>query len=135
MFTPRRVETVLQQAQKNAAYRSTFLVSFRDKFIPVNVSDIGLFYISENGVKLKTKTGEEYYLSYSLDQLELMVSPQHFFRANRQYLVAHGAVSEIENHDDRKLLLRMNVPLPGEIVISKAKASAFVHWMGALRSI
>jgi len=77
------------------SYKSTFLVSYREKMIPVNIADIIFFSVINDAVELNTKNKEQYRLSYSLDYIESIVDPKIFYRANRQCLLARNAIKEV----------------------------------------
>lgn len=111
------------------SYKSTFLVSFRDKMIPVNSNDIIFFKITDDAVELCTKNNDRYPLSYSLDQIESMVDPKLFYRANRQYLIAYHAIKEVENYFERKLLINIDQLNSEPIIVSKAKSSDLLKWL------
>ena len=111
------------------SYKSTFLVSYRDKMIPVNVSDIIFFRIIADAVELSTNSNQQYRLSYSLDYIESIVDPKFFFRANRQYLLAYKAIKEVENYYDRKLLIRLANVNAEPVIVSKAKSSELLTWL------
>jgi DNA-binding LytR/AlgR family response regulator len=111
------------------SYKSTFLVSYREKMIPVNIADIIFFRIMNDTVELNTKNNEQYRLSYSLDYIESIVDPKIFYRANRQYLLARNAIKEIENYFDRKLMIRLVQTKAEPVIVSKAKASDFLKWL------
>ncbi len=111
------------------SYKSTFLVSFRDKTIPVNSNDIIFFKITDDAVELCTKSNDRYRLPYSLDHIESMVDPKLFYRANRQYLIAYHAIKEVENYFDRKLLIKIDQPNSEPIIVSKAKSRDLLMWL------
>lgn len=109
--------------------KTTFLVSHRDKLIPVAVADIAYFYIEHELTFLHSFDNRRFLLNYTLDELEKMLDPQQFYRANRQYLVHAKAVKEVEQYFARKLLLKLNTEVKDPIVVSKAKATEFLQWM------
>ena len=59
-----------------------------------------------------------------MDQLD----PSLFFRANRQYIVAHRAVKEIYVWPIGRLALALAVATPDRIIISKARVPEFKTW-------
>jgi DNA-binding LytR/AlgR family response regulator len=87
------------------------------------------FSVADEIVHLHTKDGKVYPLHYSLDYVESMEDPNAFFRANRQYVVSYHAIKEIQHYYDRKLLIELRHPNAEPVVVSKAKASAFIQWM------
>lgn len=111
------------------SYKSTFLVAYRDKMIPVAVNDIVFFRIINDVVELCTKSGRQYRLNYSLDYIESVIDPALFYRANRQYLIAYTAIREVENYFDRKLLINLTQPNAEPVVVSKAKSSGLLKWL------
>ncbi|MDF2189011.1 LytTR family DNA-binding domain-containing protein [Paraflavitalea sp. CAU 1676] len=111
------------------SYKSTFLVTYRDKLIPVNVNDVLYFRVTGEVVDLCTKDNQQYRLVDSLDYIESLIDPSLFYRANRQYLVAFKAIREVETYIERKLLVHLIQPAADPIVVSKAKSSDFLAWM------
>lgn len=110
-------------------YRSTFLVAQKDKLFPIAVSDSTCFVIEDDVLFLHTADGKRFALQQSLDELERTLDPTLFFRANRQCIINRKAVVEIQHYFARKLLVKLKTPVKTPIVISKARASEFLHWM------
>ena len=124
------LQDLMEEITKNLkSYKSTFLVSFRDRMIPVNSNDIIFFKITDDAVELSTKSNDRYRLPYSLDHIESTVDPKLFYRANRQYLISYHAIKEVENYFDRKLLIKIAQHNADHIIVSKAKSADFLKWL------
>jgi len=123
-----KLSKLLSEARKPAV-KTAFLVSQRDKLLPIAVSDIAYFYIEHEVTFLHTFDNRRFMLNHTLDELENMLDPRQFYRANRQFLVHIKAIMEVEQYFARKLLLKLNTQTKEAIVVSKAKASEFLHWM------
>ncbi|HEY0177590.1 MAG TPA: LytTR family DNA-binding domain-containing protein, partial [Pedobacter sp.] len=121
------VQNLIKQLKQ--PYKSTILVNQRDKFIPLLARDIAYFYMEHTIVEVGTVRHQNYFMTASLDELEKMVDPEQFFRANRQYLINRSAISNAERFFSRKLVVKLTVPTNETIVVSKAKASEFLHWL------
>lgn len=93
------------------------------------MTDVDYFYIEHEVTFLHTFTGQRHIVNYTLDELENLLNPQQFYRANRQYLVNFAAIKEVEHFFARKLLLKLATPPKEQVLISKAKASDFLKWM------
>ena len=119
---------LLDSLRPNRSKR-VFLVSQRDKIIPVPVEDIAYFYIEHELCFLYTFDERRFVVNHTLDELEKLLDPQAFYRANRQFLVHIKSVTEVEQYFARKLLLKLNTRTREPVVVSKAKASDFLHWM------
>jgi DNA-binding LytR/AlgR family response regulator len=111
------------------AYRSSFLVSHRDKLLPVSVQEIAFFYIEHEVTFLHTFDGKRYVVNHTMDELEKQLDPKHFYRANRQFLMNYSNVVEVEHYFARKLLIKTKAPTKEPVIVSKAKATDFLTWM------
>ncbi len=120
------VVAMLREAEHH--YRSYFLIPIGDKLVPLPTQDIACIYI-ENKISIAiTFDGQRRVIDKPLDLLMQELDPKVFFRANRQYIVAHKAVKDISFWFGNKLQLYLTVKTPESIVISKAKVSEFKEW-------
>jgi DNA-binding LytR/AlgR family response regulator len=110
-------------------YRMSFLVHHKgDKLIPLRVEDIAAFFIEEGIVRLITFLDKTYNIDQTLEELEIMLNPTDFFRANRQTIISRDAVNDIDLWFNGRLSVNMKTRFPGKIFISKAKAPEFKEW-------
>lgn len=123
------MERVSNAFSHASSYTKTLLVSFRDKIIPVPVNQIAFFHTQNEVVKLTTIEGKEWAIDYTLDTLMSKLDPTDFFRANRQFIIAHQAVKEVVIWFGNRLSVTLTRPAGERILISKAKVSAFKHWL------
>jgi two-component system LytT family response regulator len=114
--------------QTASAYKSYFLVLERDKLIPLAVKDIAYICIDARMVKAVTTGRRAYCLDLPLDDLMHRLSPEIFFRANRQYIVSHNAIQDISIWFGGKLSINLCVDAPEKILVSKARAGEFKKW-------
>ena len=120
----------LRQQLQPTEHRKRFLVRHLTQWMPVEVSDIAYFF-SEEGVSLfRTKTNQKFSIDYTLDELETMLDPTQFFRANRQFIVDIGAVQQIHPHFNNKLKLTLKPVSEHEVLVSRERATDFKKWMG-----
>lgn len=80
-------------------------------------------------VKITTLNSQRYFITSSLDELDSVLSPEQFYRANRQFLVNRDSIESVERYFSRKLVVKLSVEVPEIIIISKAKASDFLRWL------
>jgi two-component system, LytTR family, response regulator LytT len=110
-------------------FRERFLVYSGDSLIPLNVGSIA-YFISEDGASmLVTKDNRRYFISESLDTLEEELNPEHFFRANRQFILSLDSISKIHNYGLQKLKINISPAIDDEIIVSKLKATQFKKWL------
>ncbi|MDJ1495523.1 LytTR family DNA-binding domain-containing protein [Cytophagaceae bacterium DM2B3-1] len=122
-----KLEALFSQIRK--PYKTSLLVHFKEKIIPLKTEEIAFFHYTNGIVHVLTQRNQQHVINYTLDELEAMVDPQVFYRANRQFIINRNAISNAEHYFARKLTVKLHIPTPEPIVISKAKASDFLHWL------
>ena len=111
------------------AHKSYLLVPEKDKLIPLATADIAFIYIDTKLVKAVTCAGKTYHLDQTLDELIMLLNPAHFFRANRQYIIARKAVKDLTLWFNSKLVVNLNPQAPEKVVVSKAKSGEIKKWI------
>jgi DNA-binding LytR/AlgR family response regulator len=138
----RKFEKVYQQADKMNdklerlyeqllhSYKTRFFVKIGPRYKSVQVEEIESFFINERCTFLKTRSGKNYDVDYSLEQLEKLVNPQYFFRINRNYLIHIDSITDILSYSTSRLKLKLkNDPDNEELIVSRDKIKEFKRWM------
>ncbi|WP_276484671.1 LytR/AlgR family response regulator transcription factor [Paraflavitalea pollutisoli] len=114
--------------QQKPIYKEKFIINIRQQWTPVNTADVACL-VKEAVVYLYTFSGEKHILDYtSMEEIEELLDPNRFYRANRQYIVNIDAIKSIKLLDNQKLTLKMIAPLNTETDVSREKAPAFKKW-------
>lgn len=112
-----------------SARRNTLLVNERERIIPLPVSDIAFCYLHRGAVQLYDMQGNNFSYQSTLDEMEKLLDPAEFCRANRQFIVNRKAIRNAERYFARKLIVRLTVAVPETIIVSKARATQFLRWL------
>lgn len=123
-------DLVMGLKYSSRAYKLHFLVPERDKLIPLASSYISYIYIDSKNVKAVTAENRTYCLDHTLDELMAMLDPARFFRANRQYIIAHDAVKDLSVWFGGKLSVNLKLQTPERILVSKSRVREFKEWFG-----
>ncbi|WP_341908254.1 LytTR family DNA-binding domain-containing protein [Fluviicola taffensis] len=110
-------------------YKTTLLVYQKEKIIPIPVREIAFFHLDNAVVSITTVTNRKFHLSSNLDDIHKTLDPEHFYRANRQYIIQRAAIENVERYFARKLVAKLMVKTPEKLIISKARASDFLKWL------
>ena len=78
---------------------------------------------------IMTFNREEYFVNYSLEQVQNLLPEEQFFRLNRQYLINFNAVKEVEHYFARKLLVNPVIPMKDKLIVSKERVTEFLQWL------
>ena len=95
----------------------------------VSTENIAFFHVKYASSNIVCFDHQDFSVSYSLDQIQQLVSVQQFFRLNRQFLVNFNAVKEAEHYFARKLLVKLAIPVSEKLLVSKEKAKGFLRWL------
>lgn len=109
-------------------YKSYFLIPLRDKLVPLQVSDIAYIMVEEKTTLAVTYDGQSHALDKPLEAVLSQLDPAQFFRANRQFIIAHDAVKDISVWPIGKLRITLTVPNSEKVIISRARTSEFKEW-------
>lgn len=132
---PLNIDLLMEELRKTQTapqreYRERFLVKFGQRFVTVETDEIAYFFAEDRVNFIKTRAGQKYMIDYTLDELEQMLTPKAFFRANRQFIVHFKSVDTVQPYFNSKLKITLKPATDIEILISREKASAFKEWMG-----
>jgi two-component system, LytTR family, response regulator LytT len=122
---------LLQNIQPNQLANrkvSSLLINWKDKIIPIRISDIALFNIEYKTAQLITFDNQKHIVNHTLDELEEICGGD-FYRANRQYLINRSAITEALQYHARKLVIKLKVEDRHEIIISKNSVPEFLSWL------
>lgn len=113
-----------------ASFKGSFIVSYRNHWIPIKTSEIALFRKDKLNYVYKF-SGEKYHLDYNtLEEIEEVVNPSVFYRANRQFIIHIDSIKSIELKENNKLKVYLNQSYDNvEIEISREKAPSFKKWL------
>lgn len=98
--------------------------------VPLSISEAAIISLEESVVFVTDNQGVRYLSDFrSLDEVEIALNPEDWFRANRQTLVARNAINHFETDHTGKLQLRLNCATALFLTISKEKAASFKRWL------
>ena len=106
-------------------YKRRFMIKIGNQFNTFDVDDIAYFKSHEGSIFLHTDTGKHYPIEYTIDQLEDILNPVHFFRINRKFMVSVRAVTEIHSYFNSRLLLKLKPMDDEQIIVSRERTSNF----------
>lgn len=112
-------------------HKERFAVHLGRNVVLVPAAEVVCFS-KEEVIYLVNNEGKKYITDYrSLDEVEELLEPTQFFRANRQHIVALQYIASMHSDESSKVYLKMKLKYCEEIVISKEKAASFRRWVGA----
>jgi DNA-binding LytR/AlgR family response regulator len=131
IFKPTGMEEKLSKVFEQLAkpWKTRFFVKVGLHFQSVPVEVICCFFVEERCSFLKTQTGKNFALDYSLDQLQKRVDPELFFRINRNFMVNINCIAEIISYSTNRLQLKLKNFDDEGLIVSRDKVSEFKQWL------
>jgi hypothetical protein len=117
------------EPEEASDFRKTLLVNQGKGLVPVSVEQVAYIFIINEMTLVKTLEGQSLTLDASLEQLEEQLSPQHFFRISRQFIVQKKAVKKVENESSGRLLLHLQPLISEPVIVSRRRATDFRQWL------
>jgi two-component system LytT family response regulator len=110
-------------------WKKRFIVNFGDKIKAIEVADIAYFMILEKYTFLVTRLNESFGINYSLEQLEEVLNPDEFFRANRKFLIRFAAIKNMWSYSRSRVKLELLPPANDDVIVSSERSAAFKEWL------
>lgn len=110
-------------------YKERFVVKVGEHLRTIAVTDIQYFYSAEKATFCSTKDNRNHILDFTLDQLELMVDPDDFYRINRKYIVRATAIKDIISYTNSRLKLVLAGIDDNDIIVSRERVQEFRQWL------
>lgn len=114
--------------QTKKKYKERFMVMLRSGLMPLPVKEIA-YFTKDELIYAVTFENKRYVCDCNtLDEVEQMVDPQIFYRANRQFIVHIDTINQIKS-THKGITINLKSPLNQEIDISREKAKEFKEWV------
>jgi DNA-binding LytR/AlgR family response regulator len=123
------VKLFTQQAADKPQYKERFIISSNNRWVPVEAKEIAVIY-RESLNYFYRFNGEKLIYDYSpLEEIEEVLDPNIFFRANRQTIINLNAVQSAKPYGNQKLMIQLKPPLKMEVDVSREKAPLLRRWL------
>ena len=122
--------TDLKKLLQNENYKDRFLVKMGQRYRAICVEDAAYFEANEKTVWMHCYNGQKYIISHTLDELQHLLRPKCFFRANRQFIIALKSVHTIHAGFNGKMNVLLHAATKLEVVVSRERVAALKEWLG-----
>jgi len=118
------------QAQTNNSF-SQIKTKVGNKTQLIDLTNIYCIYTENKICFAINNEGKSFLLDDSLDRIEKGLPHEHFFRANRQYIIHRNLIREFAPENNGKILIQLKEidRIPETLIVSRLKASTFRKWI------
>lgn len=110
-------------------YKTRFVLKVGEHLKSIEVSDIQYFFSLEKATFAKIADGRKHILDFTLDQLEEVLDPEHFFRINRKYIVSAPAIQDMVSYTNSRLKLVIKGSDDSDVIVSRERVQEFKDWL------
>ena len=95
----------------------------------IHIDEVECFYSENKSTYIHTKENRNYLLDNSLENWQEQLDPEHFFRANRTFIVHINAIKDIIAYSNSRLKLILHSYKEQEIIVSRERVKDFKNWI------
>lgn len=116
-------------AQPSKKYKERFMAHYKNTLVPIPADRIA-YFIKDELIYLVTFDNQKMIADFhTMEEVEHLLNPVQFFRANRQYIIHLNSVDHIRHGFNGKVIVKLKSPLFTELDISREKANTFKDWI------
>jgi len=127
-ISPDLIQNLINSVGKKE-YKKRFLVKIGTHLKSVNTDEILYFYSFQKGTFLKSSDGRNYLLDQTLEIIEQLLDPEHYFRINRKYLVAIDSITDVHAYSNSRLKIKVKYQEEDDFLVAREKVKAFKDWL------
>ena len=109
------------------------MVKLGDHIRSITTDQIGLLFADGRDVYLITNENKKFIIDYTLENLEELIDPTMFFRANRSYILNIHFIQDVIVYSNSRLKIVPTVKWDQEIIVSREKVGEFKLWFDGAR--
>jgi DNA-binding LytR/AlgR family response regulator len=123
--------SIMEQVKDNftTRYKNRFLAKVGQRLFFVQADEVAYFYADNKIVYLVDREGNRFLINATLEKLEQMLEPRHFFRINRKVIIHADVIEQVKPvaNNRLKIVLR-DIQTQEDITISREKVPEFKLW-------
>ena len=125
-----QMEEIIKKIKKGpGTYKSRFLVRNGLNIKAVKTNEIAYFFSDQKVSMLMTTSAQKFPIDYSLEEIEVMLNPDEFFRISRKFIVHIDAVKSIHPYFKGRLKVEVNPETEEQIIVSSDRTPLFKAWL------
>lgn len=110
-------------------YKKRFTVNVGQHLKIINADEIECFYSENKGTFAATVDGRNYLLDMTLENLELELQPESFFRVSRKFYININHIKDIVSYTNSRLKIKLNRYRDQDIIVSRERVKDFKLWL------
>ena len=110
-------------------YKKRIIIKFMSKLHSIKTNEIAYIFSKNKISYFYMIDGQRYASDYKLQDVEKLLDPSIFFRANRQFIIHIDAVESMTKHQASRIKVAVKPVISETIIISTDKTPVFKEWL------
>ncbi|MFK5854751.1 MAG: LytTR family DNA-binding domain-containing protein [Bacteroidota bacterium] len=124
----------IEQIQKlfelnKPTYKSRFITKIGDQIKHISINEIAYFMAEDNEVMLVTMNNKHFIIDYTLSQLDSLLNPETFFKANRSFILNISSIKKISKYFNSRMHIELEPKTSDAVLISRVRVPEFLNWI------
>jgi len=115
-------------ASGTKTFKTRFMVKLGEHIRSITTDEITFFFADGRDVYLVTNQLRKFIIDYTLEGLEEILDPTHFYRVNRSYILNISSIQDVIVFSNSRLKITPHIKWEKEIIVSRDKVNDFKHW-------
>lgn len=116
-------------ATQRKNYKNRFTVQIGQHLKLIETTEISCFFSQEKATYINTVSGRNYLLDSSLENLELELDPEQFYKINRKAIIKLSAIKDIVSFTNSRLEIKLNTFTEFPLIVSRERVKGFKTWL------
>lgn len=126
-FNFEQIKDLISPLQKK--YKKRFTVKIGQHLKMISIESIECFYSENKSTHIHTIDNRSYLIDDTLEQLEIKLQSETFFRVSRKYFVNINAIKDIISYSNSRLKIILQSYNESEIIVSRERVKDFKNWI------
>jgi DNA-binding LytR/AlgR family response regulator len=110
-------------------YKERFVIKVGEHLKSLEVKEILFFFSLEKTTFAQTKDGRKHILDFTLDQLDGLLDPTHYFKINRKYIVSMFSIQDMISHTNSRIRLVLKTSDDADVIVARERVQEFKEWL------
>ncbi|SNS76366.1 two component transcriptional regulator, LytTR family [Ekhidna lutea] len=109
--------------------KERFVVKVGEHLKTVESKNVQLVYSQDKGTYLFTDAGKRFLVDYTLDKVEDLLNPSHFFRISRKFIININFIKDIIAFTNSRLEIVVDHFDEDQIIVARERVGDFKDWL------
>jgi len=110
-------------------YKTRFVIKVGEHLKYVEVNDIYYFFSLDKTTFARGADKRQHIIDFSLEQLEDLLDPRHFFRINRKYIISASSIQDMISYTNSRLKLVLKGSDDTDVIVARERVQEFKDWL------